>query len=1826
MPSRRRAAEWSTADVVRWLGQNGLSAYAPKFTRAKVTGIDLLTRMNDTSLDKLNLPRGPLRDDFLVQLEKLKARARRVTTKPQRAPRAEKVLGDRSGADADYPFEKRVAEPPAPARAPAAVGHRVEAVGHPPRRRRSSEHLTRAALHNARVASDGTHPTKTPKRRPVNEHPRSHGALHASPGHTYVVQPQTQARPQQSAAKRNPMPEQLLLVQDAPGSGQDVKVLQRVHVVRRQPPPASGGRPVAVSQQPPQQFLQVRRVAPPPFPPTSPRERGPPPERLTAEMMRRALREPDNQEHPVSQPGSKVSFAPTAADGTVDHPGKDPHALSTDAIVQSMESDLTNPDLPADERMWIEANLRKARKRRGRANTNAVGPGQGMDRRSRAPVGGGSQLTQEEVAAARLDWQNQRDQVVPAAAGPAAAVQIAAGQSGPAGHEALRQSMMRAAAALKQQQEQAWHTDGAAGDAERLTLQAIDEAHRRHDEATRRRVRNAAPQSGPQPSIEDESSDEENADASVGHRKTDAPLRVSRLPRHGAGSLLYNEFGEAVDPTMLGIGGAAVKPLFGRAPGILGFHIVRRRNGRFGFNIDGGPDVSRPGGRSTGPPFVTKVDENGPAYGTVQANDILVALNGLPCAGLSHSALVWRLKSTPSSVMLLEVRRPPRRETQMVPIGPAAVTDGDAVQPGVPAPPLHFRNFNGSFPLGEAGNLVRQGIVVARASEIESFMRYHFFLFENALVLAQPSHTATGGTYDFVHMQPIEAISEIDEVDEFTLGRTPAGEAHGWSVTTGDATIVCAVDTFPQREQWVNDTYDVIERKWTLEDVTVRRDTADSNWDLSIALLSEYSRALVVNVAGRNQAVNSLLVSDEIVEVNSEPIHGSSEDQIRQLMEAAGTTLKLTVRRLEHNRDRNRVTAMLMSLATADLGDHFFRKVSIETEDVHIVRADAVASYGFRFGIDSHTGDVMVCAVDIQSPSNLHVFIGDVILEVNGVSVNGKVYDEIVALVQSSTAIDLKVRRLSAVPMENLNWLYANDVGIFRRPEESTLSLDGGSLSGNLNNGDAMSVARHPTTLSIGSRISTIAPGATLTPGSALAPPQPPSAVDLRIPGGRHTLSVTLHRQMPNASYGFDLATLPDYGHYICEVDVASDSAGGQVFIADRIVAINGQRLTNVAHHDVVSLFETGALHTTIEIERSTDSLGNLPDEPKDITKHVGSGQPSQPGGTASLPLSPEMSDDGDHVLGDPFAFDGVDHQADVAGGDGPDLAIPHAVTPDPGADDADDGMAAKPAVSATEASPPAAAAAAPAATAAPAAPAAPGGGSDDSTASRQKPSDLVGDFLDTTAEVDESDWAETPSRTPRPGLLPPPTPDQVRDMMRSPPPPKRETPVDAGTADNGAFAYDDVLVAEHDFEPWKPEFETHYERQMSVKKGDFVRVTDLLNFENATGWTEVQKLPTGDPTAEGGQIGEVPTSYLRHPHESENHTILGWRKPQTKPEPTRRSKNIFGFRRKSKPSGSALQGTQGAGEAASAEGLESDPETEYAASRRTSEARQSQGSVASMSMPPLPPLLPQAEDSDGADVVITDEGLYDETTVADAEVPYMSPAEIRPRAAAASGAADNRVATTGDNTVYTSGGLVPDGPMLPPRQQAAPTDRGKGASHGTETLTVSEYSNLHPEDEVLEVRVKGTDFTNDTPLGDADIKSLFDENKAGEVDVTVRRPVTTYEIEFWNDGNEQRLGIQFHHEGTGTASERVEIASVHPKSDARAKGLTVRAWVYSINNVVFGSHEMASFQNNLEYRSDLLHSRGSSVIITVVGHYLLPGAEAQQSNDDKPPAPPPDY
>eukprot|EP00035_Acanthoeca_spectabilis_P039880 m.65602 g.65602 ORF g.65602 m.65602 type:complete len:2540 (-) comp9774_c0_seq1:93-7712(-) len=1252
MPSRRNVREWDTPTVLRWLGRHKLSVFAPTFARENVTGLDLVENLNKASLEALGIPHCDTRAQLLSEVKRLRQKARElgaVSDKPERrrahrpAHHAEKdvvstrslmrrpdrslVRDDNRVEDVRWSPEQHIAS--------SAEAHRSYEA-RPPRRRVSEdrdgqEHLTLNALHKARLLSEAG-PAEA---RKSNRSRRAMSALSQGPHRVQVTQattpvvvPAEQAQPVHLV--RGPR-----MVRAAP---------RLIREASSQPPaaPAHGTRPpyivlpngtvqpvqtVPRNQLPRKETLRTPRQA------SRPNSGDSEPERLTLESMKRALASLPDQREPSTRDTKHVSFAPDT-DNRNERVRTQPK--TTDA--QFLEDALSDPTLPDNERKWLEKKQRqadaKAKKRERRARrrddewdetpvqtrsqpqevaTHADSPALFVDDLNGGPgpdVDDGNILTREQVDIARRRWkeQNRHDGVPRAFADPDPPSVI----DEVGDNERFVESMKRALAVMNQGQGERYEPEHITPDSVRAAAaQQTQPGSDAYPRITPANPLDMLPRRGPNERMSTAEPDFVEDDSSVGDDYPHGPsdgLQVNRIPPHDRPSgLLFNEFGERVDPSTLGVGGPAPQSMHDITANTLGFHIVRGPRQPIGFAVEGGSDVFSTDGQMTIPPFISKVNAEGQSFGTVRENDLLISINGQPCAGLTKEALENAIEwsGSPASIV---VRRPPRRDTQIIQHQPLE-SDEDSVDVfGLPSTSVFIRNYNGETQLADLGDLKRVGLVHARSSESNTFVQYRLFLFESAAVLTQPSEQGTiNDGFDFVRFVPIEAISHVEDLPPYALEDND-GLEHGWILTTSSVAITFVVDSIRTKRQWMADMEDAIESKWTTRSVSITRPSTEVPWDLTLGLLDHFGLVMISHIDGTNIGAKALSESDVLADINGMSLSQSTPEEVRQAIDDATTSYDLTVRRIKKSRDRNRVNSILTQLAREARGEGGFRPVSQVVRKITLVRSDPISSFGFGVG-DDVNGDMVICNIIRDSPADGVLCVGDEVLEINGQVARGKGYGDVVHLVQNSTVVELKVSRLSAAPLNAATIVLGDDESLFVKARRTKSNFSRASTASRQTLVPNIIFDDHPT--------------------SDLVVPSVGALDDRRVSLGREIdvaddveVHVTVVRRTLKDSFGINLgATEEDEDDALHVITAVKDTgcSVGKLFIGDTILSVNGVTTRGKSHQEVIALIQA-TTELKLVIARSATNVGTLdPDVRARIASRTASiGRPE--GDSSSLP------------------------------------------------------------------------------------------------------------------------------------------------------------------------------------------------------------------------------------------------------------------------------------------------------------------------------------------------------------------------------------------------------------------------------------------------------------------------------------------------------------------------------------------------------------------------------------------------------------------------------
>eukprot|EP00038_Savillea_parva_P027051 m.57381 g.57381 ORF g.57381 m.57381 type:complete len:2442 (+) comp7750_c0_seq1:264-7589(+) len=1175
MPSRHLVREWDTETVLRWLGKHRLSAFAPLFAREHVNGVDLVENINRASLDALGIPHGEARDRLLSQVKKLRVRLRTHPAAGDDAGghtvRAGRHEGTHRHAGAKGKGHGHHARsgPPVHGRNKHKHYHYVKGAHAQPRPRRVSvdqpgaEHLTISTLHQAKMQGDAPPPPPSDSAAQHGQ-PPDDGVEGTGSSDTADTRPVAGPAPAPAPGQRDPAVP--IVLRPAPpgfvpeeGTIRRIRPMQPVYRRPGMPPPQH----VRFDQLP---QGQVRRVgAAPPTETTS----------AAAPEATAASTDDDGNNNAVDNNNGGANSAAASAHQQPDHDVDEVNPNPTQE--ELLEQALSDDDLTKEERDWLNKKKKKAQRRGQKSSNDSLSPANDEAQHGRpastvrfadTAVGDTSEeehLTLKTLSEARRRWKQDQQPVSSASANDMS--------------EAARfeQHMRNAAAALNEghtnsggnMRAQGTHLGGTS------TPDLIEDAD------------------------DDEASNEDDHDPTVNasdmHPWTDGgPLRVKRLPNVGPSGVLFNEFGDPVDPASLGVGGGGTAPasLHDITHGILAFHAIRGPRQPLGFTVGGGSDCFATDGLSTVPPYIADVKHDGQTFGLLRRNDLLVSVNGQPCAGLTQKALRKMLSSAASPVSII-VRRPPRRETQLVgvslgrrssadaPLNADGTTDGSTRPPHPRAnvfgtvndtddAVLYIRNYNGETPLNELGNLERVGLVAARSVDSEVLVVYRLFLFESGVILCYPGDTdGRDSGHDFVRFMQIEPVSMVLDTPVYALGKTPNNETEGWTLKTGDNALTFAVTSAARKGQWMSDMESVIRAKWHTKSVVLTRPTADSKWNIGIGLIDHFGVVMVAAVSGSNLAAKALAESDVLVKVNETVVAQSSPDEVRKTMDTADTTLKLTVSRINKVRDRNRVNSILTHLAAEARGDSLFRPVMRVVRRVHLVRADAISSYGFGIG-DDHTGTMVVCNVEAGSPAEGSVCVGDEVLELNGKSVRGKSYDDMVGLIQQGTVIDMTVSRLSAAPMQASTWMLGDDHGVFERSRlrsASIVSADGIDDAAPTNV-VIRTESEEPTDRAAVNRLVDVADNV-------------------------EEVNVVISRPTLQSSFGLTLAITTDGEDHLVTAVSESGPAVGELFAGDNIVSVNGIATQGKSHQEVIAMI-MAVTELRLVVARSQDMLGTL--------------------------------------------------------------------------------------------------------------------------------------------------------------------------------------------------------------------------------------------------------------------------------------------------------------------------------------------------------------------------------------------------------------------------------------------------------------------------------------------------------------------------------------------------------------------------------------------------------------------------------------------------------
>lgn len=198
----------------------------------------------------------------------------------------------------------------------------------------------------------------------------------------------------------------------------------------------------------------------------------------------------------------------------------------------------------------------------------------------------------------------------------------------------------------------------------------------------------------------------------------------------------------------------------------------------------------------------------------------------------------------------------------------------------------------------------------------------------------------------------------------------------------------------------------------------------------------------------------------------------------------------------------------------------------------------------------------------------------------------GKTYDEVVALIQRSTTVDLTVSRRSAAPADP----GASFLGVTRAtPAEPPTRQEEFA----------------PAPAAVESMPSPRVDVAARAVVADVAPTQPTDGARQRRRSsvGRtvavvndsetEEIEVTLTRPNLKSSYGFTLAATEGDVYHIVTAISDNGLAVGELFIGDKIIAINGEETSGHTHQEVVGMI-TRVTQAHFVVARSLDGVGTL--------------------------------------------------------------------------------------------------------------------------------------------------------------------------------------------------------------------------------------------------------------------------------------------------------------------------------------------------------------------------------------------------------------------------------------------------------------------------------------------------------------------------------------------------------------------------------------------------------------------------------------------------------
>ncbi|XP_046560212.1 tyrosine-protein phosphatase non-receptor type 13-like [Haliotis rubra] len=473
--------------------------------------------------------------------------------------------------------------------------------------------------------------------------------------------------------------------------------------------------------------------------------------------------------------------------------------------------------------------------------------------------------------------------------------------------------------------------------------------------------------------------------------------------------------------------------------------LLKDENHGIGITIVGGESTSK---LDLGI-FVKSVTAGGPANkdGSIRPGDRLVAINGQSLEGVQHHEAVQMIRESDDLVSLLvsQVRAPMTLRRKVVSV--EALTPACSTVHSLPT----------SGDVGRTDPFVDQAVCHSMDRDLRNIPPVKPPRRMNSdNQLTSDTHATAGTAWDTVTLQdePVSGMSETTaaELAESILGTDREECILG---TDGEECGVLMMDS----NQWAVSKEEELEVLGDIADLAIIDDSSsDSDFDTALenAVKGRLTRkpsqnasnvpirlqkhngqsgititggsdsrfkdgaVYVISVSSSDKQTNSVVVGDQLLEINDVSVHGQTYGQVLELLHRAPSVCPLLVRRIAPSLAGSlpEVTPAMAHLPADISTDPYSFVTRGEIYEVELVKGASGLGFSFQGGEDLHPDNPSLCVPRIKK-----LFVigpaaesgltkpGDVILEVNGRPMRHLTRTGIMQAMRSSRSVRLKMCR-----------------------------------------------------------------------------------------------------------------------------------------------------------------------------------------------------------------------------------------------------------------------------------------------------------------------------------------------------------------------------------------------------------------------------------------------------------------------------------------------------------------------------------------------------------------------------------------------------------------------------------------------------------------------------------------------------------------------------------------------------------------------------------------------------------------------------------------------